>query len=927
MDEVRTAGQGRGVFVGRARERELLDVRLRAALGGDGQVVLLAGEPGVGKTRLAEEAVGRARELGMVCGWGRATDEQGSPPYWPFRQLFRVLGDLAVLDVRLGTGSAGTAAQERFGLFEAVTDALLTVAAPRGLLVVLDDLQWADPASVQLLVHLAMGRPGSRMMVLATYRDTETAGQESLRAALSALVREPSVTRMRLVGLSEAEVAGQLAGVTGWAVPDSVATVVSRRTGGNPFFVGELGRLLTDSTDGPLPEGVRDAVRGRLARLSPRCRSLVSAASVLGSELDPAALAGSTGQTLDEVLAALDEAASAGIVTATAPWRFVHDLIREAARLDVGTPERGQGDDEARVAEVAFHALESLPSGDAALAVSWAERAAAQAMTQLAWEQADALYGRALAAAVGPQFAPPDRSRLLLARAGAQVRAYNVDGARQSILAAAQIARGIGDAETIGRAVLTMEGVNDFLWDPTSRALCHEALAGLPDGDSALRARLLALLAVSGSWRSLADAEPQSAPALEMAERVGDRRAIVEALRARQMARSGPDGAAERLALGDRLLAVGRDGDDDAVLWGRLWRFDALAQLGDIDRAEAELDGIDAVAQRLRSPLARWHAVRYRATMAHARGRFEQARMLGTQSLELARHAGHDGALLPSRGFLLVVAIQTGDDEEVPGELLQKHFNATPTAIMRALFASRKVAMGDREEAHRIYLALPPPGSGPTFVLLPMLCATADLAADFDDRDTADEVYRLLSPFADLFNCGGAGVIVIGGSVHLALGVAAATMGRLDDAVRHLRAAIEANDRAGLPPSTVSAQYQLARVLARRRRTGDRDEATALAASATATAGRLGMAPLRRRAQELADSVAGADAGPLTKREHEVAVLVSQGLTNRQIAAIAHISERTAETHVQHILAKLGFAGRAQIAAWVAGQQIRTGPT
>jgi predicted ATPase len=194
--------------VGRARERELLDVRLRAALGGEGQVVLLAGEPGVGKTRLAEEAVERARELGMVCGWGRATDEQGSPPYWPFRQLFRALGDLAVLDVGPGAGSAGTAAQERFRLFEAVTNALLTVAAPRGLLVVLDDLQWADPASVQLLVHLAMGRPGSRLVVLATYRDTETSGQESLRAALSALAREPSMTRMRLVGLSEAEVAG-----------------------------------------------------------------------------------------------------------------------------------------------------------------------------------------------------------------------------------------------------------------------------------------------------------------------------------------------------------------------------------------------------------------------------------------------------------------------------------------------------------------------------------------------------------------------------------------------------------------------------------------------------------------------------------------------------------------------------------------------
>jgi DNA-binding CsgD family transcriptional regulator len=922
----------RGEFVGRARELELLDVRLRAALDAECQVVLLAGEPGVGKTRLAEEIVERAQALGMACGWGRATDDEGSPPYWPFRQVLMTTADVAVLDAS-GSGSSSEVARERFQMFEAVTDALLMVAQPRGLLVVLDDLQWADAASVQLLAHLAIGRPGSRLMVLAVYRDTETSGQEPLRAMLAALAREPSVTRMRLAGLSEAEVATQLAGVTGWAVPNSVAAAVCRRTEGNPFFVGELGALLadSDSSDGQLPDGVRDAVRGRLARLSAPCRAVVSAASVLGSELDAAALAGSTGRELDDVLAALDEASTAGIVTATEPRRFVHDLIREAARLDVSTPERlalhekfaeymtGLGDADTRVAEVAFHWLESLPRGDAVSAVSWAERAATRAMAQLAWEEADALYGRALSASSGPEFAVGDRCRLLLARAAAQVRAYDVDAARQSVIAAAEIARDVGDAETIARAALTMEGVNDFLWDPTGRALCEEALAGLPDGDNALRARLLALLVVAGSWRSLAEAEPRSAEALAMAERVGDRRAVVEALRARQMACSGPEGVEERLALGDRLFAVGQDGgDDDAVLWGRLWRFEAFAQLGHIDRAEAELDGIGAAANRLRSPLARWHEVRARATIAHALGRFEEAGALGAQAVELARRAGHDAALLTSRGFLHLLTIQTGHDEEVPDELLQTHLSAAPTAILRALLADRKIAMGDRAEAHRIYRSLPPPTSVPPFVRLPMLCFTADLAAEFGDREAAGDVYRRLSPFAHLFICGGAGVVAIGGSVQSALGVAAAAIGRLDDGVRHLRAAIEINERAGLPPSTASAEFRLAAVLATRRRTGDREEAAALAALARATAVQLGMVPLQRRAQSLADSLAGTDAGPLTEREQQIARLVSQGLTNRQIAAIAHISERTAETHVRNILAKLGFSSRAQIAAWVA---------
>jgi predicted ATPase len=123
--------------------------------------VLLAGEPGAGKTRLAEDAVDRAGGLGMVCAWGRATED--GPPYWPFRQVFRALTDLAAPDAWPADGPAGEAARERFRLFEAVTDALLAAARPHGLLVVLDDLQWADSASVQLLVHKHLrGRRGLR---------------------------------------------------------------------------------------------------------------------------------------------------------------------------------------------------------------------------------------------------------------------------------------------------------------------------------------------------------------------------------------------------------------------------------------------------------------------------------------------------------------------------------------------------------------------------------------------------------------------------------------------------------------------------------------------------------------------------------------------------------------------------------------------
>jgi DNA-binding CsgD family transcriptional regulator len=928
------------VLVGRVAERATLAGCLRSALDGCRQVVLIAGEPGAGKTRLAEEAVDQARALGLACAVGRASEDQGSPPYWPFVQVFRGLPGHppAQLDggVADGGGLAGSE-RERFRLFEGTAEALVTSAQPSGLLIVLDDLQWADAATVRLLVHLATGVTPARLMVVVTYRDTETIGPESLRAAVAALAREASVSRIRLVGLGEAEVAAHLAAVTGWEVPDSVATAIWRRTGGNPFFVGELGRLLVSSADGQLPDGVRDAVRDRLGRLSLSCRTVVAAAAVLGSEVDPVAVAHVTGSDVETVVAALDEASMAAIMAGTPARRFAHDLFREAARLDVPTALRltlhrrmaehlsARGDGHARVAEIAFHWLESLPTGEPAEAVAWARRAADRAMVQLAWEEAAALYRRALGAGdAHGVIAAPERCRLLLAMAQAQVRAFDLDAARASLLQVVDIARGAGDVESLAKAALTMEGVNDIVWEPASRAVCAEVLDKLPSGDSAVRVRLLALLVAADGWQAPETSRVRSAQALAMAERVGDRHALREALRARQMALSGPDGAAERLDLGDRLVALG-DGDDDAVLWGRLWRFDALAQLGKLDAAEGEVERIEAVAVRLRSPLARWHVVRCRAAVAAARGRFQQAVAYARDAELTANRAGDPGARVQSQRLLSMLGNQVGARDSF--EPVGPQHEGTVRAFQQAMYAAWLLAEGRPDEALRIYRGLPPVHGLPPFAHLSAYAQMAELAAQFDDRETAAQLYRLLLPHADLFVCSGAGVVMILGSVRYPLGIAAATIGRLDDAVRHLRAAIDSAQRTGMPPMVAQATHQLARVLARRTRPGDRDEAAALATAAAALADRLGMRPLQRQAQDLAEALAGHAPGGLTRREREVAALVAQGLSNRQIAAAAHISERTVESHVQHILDKFGCTNRTQIAARVASEaeKFRTG--
>ncbi|NBH08517.1 AAA family ATPase, partial [Amycolatopsis sp. SID8362] len=272
-----------GDFVGRVRESELLATRLDEARSGRARLVLITGEPGIGKTRLAQELGARAD--GVPVAWGRASDDEGSPPYWIFRQIARGLG--GTLPPALAEGAATSdSATARFEAFEAFSEELRERAEPAGLIVVLDDLQWADAASLALLVHVVRGMTGSRLLLVATYRDTETGGREALTTALAALAHEAGQTRIRLVGLPPADVRRRLEAVTGQEVTPELAAVVSRRTGGNPFFVDEMAPLLGSAAD-TLPDGVLDTVRARLARLSPPCRELVATAAALGSELDP----------------------------------------------------------------------------------------------------------------------------------------------------------------------------------------------------------------------------------------------------------------------------------------------------------------------------------------------------------------------------------------------------------------------------------------------------------------------------------------------------------------------------------------------------------------------------------------------------------------------------------------------------------------
>ncbi len=913
-----------GEFVGRAREAELLAARFDEARSGRGQLVLITGEPGIGKTRLAQETAARAAALGVPVAWGRASDDEGSPPYWIFRQLVRDLGGTLPAALAEGDPSADSATA-RFEAFEAVAGQLRDAAEPDGLLLVLDDLQWADAASLALLVHAARGMSRSRLLLVATYRDTETGGREALISALAALAHEAGQSRVRLVGLPPSDVQRQLELATGEAVRPDVAAVVSRRTGGNPFFVNELAPLLESDT---LPDGVLDTVRARLARLTGCCRELIAIAAALGSEPAAPELAAVTDHPVEAVLGALDEAGAAGLLVRGDGWRFRHDLIREAARADLPTATSAgaharmaawlaaRPDAAERAAEIAHHWLASLPVGEPGEAVAWAERAGDLALDRLAWEQAADLYQQALDA--GAPLSPGDRGRLLLRQATALTRNGDIQPAGAILARAADAAREASDPYALGSVSLAMEGLSDPWGGFRGDRLAAEALAQLPDEDSPMRARLLALLAGEAGFVGGVDPERVSGEALAMAERLGDTQVLRSALRSRQMARSGPDGVHERLELAERMHALGQsEQDDETTLWGWLWRFDGYMMLGRVDDAEAALGPMRLLTDRLRRPLAQWQYLRAVAAVEVARGRFDDAVETGRKCVRLIEGRTHDSVRGVSLFVLLMIDGLVGRGDLLTAEEFELFDRYTP-AFASPVYALYLAQRGDFERARRIVRRSAGPDAFPQPALLPSLATRAELAAMFDEPEVAADLAARLRPAADLFVTGGAGTVTNVGSVRTYLGIAEATCGRLDEAVREIRLGITANDTAGIAPHAALARFELAQVLARRRRPGDVEEAAALCATATSSAARLGMAPLRRRADELATTLRGDAPAGLTPREAEVAAQVAQGLTNKQIAALMHISERTAESHVQHILGKLGLANRTQIAAWSA---------
>lgn len=896
------------VFVGRQREVAEVLGGLEDVAAGRGRLFLLAGEPGIGKSRLADEVAARARERGARVAWGRCWEPGGAPAYWPWVQVLRAClrgqdsgavreemrvpaVDIArmlpeVRDLFPGLPPPPVVDPEsaRFQLFDSTTSLLLKLANDGPLVLVLEDLHAADTPSLLLLQFLGGQMADSRLLVVGSYRDVELTPDHPLTVTLAQLSREPPARLLHLQGLSEDEVA-QL--VRARLDVEPVPTIVSalyRETKGNPLFVGEAVRLL--AAEGPLrlldpaivrfavPKEIRGVIGRRLAHLDAVCRDALSLASVLGTEFTTEVFARLSGLAFAGALDLLDRAVEAALLApapgAVGRWRFSHGLVREALYAELSSAERMRlhrqaaqvlqetyaSHEEAHLAVLAHHFFEAAPLGDTAIAVDYARRAAEQAAQSLAYEEAARLYRMALGALELCEHQDKElEGELLLALGDALARAGDLLAAREAFFRVATVARRGGAATLLARASLGYGGRH--VWaragdDPHLVAMLQDALVLLGGGDDRLRVRLLARLACalrSSPDRDLSDT--LSRQALETARGLDDAATLGYALDARCWAIYRPENPEEQIDLATELVRVGEAANDaERAFGGRLVRCLYLADLGAVADSRAELEALLRKAEELRQPAYKW-ATRATETMFALLegdlGRAERLMALEVRPGQPPNPARDD--LSAHQMHLYLLARERGGLAELEQSARAAVGEYAWYPLHRAALTCLLLELGREDEARAVFDELSVEGFGALYRdnewLLGMALA-AEACSRLRDAERAAVLYQQLAPFEGRHSVGHPEGSL--GAVCRYLGLLAHTLGWLNKAEHHLRDAIAMNERMGARPWTAYSRFDLAGVLLDRDGPGDRERALSELDLVRETCQDLGMCCLEEKA-------------------------------------------------------------------------------
>jgi class 3 adenylate cyclase len=901
------------IFVGRDAELERLGQLWKEAAAGERHVVFLAGEPGVGKTRLGAELAAHVHENGGVVLAGRCDEDLGVP-YQPLVEalrhfvdnsdpaeleegLGRYAGELSRLIPELAEGVPdlprplqSDPETERYRLFDAVAAWLSAASAEDPLLLVLDDLQWAAKPTLLLLRHVVRAPDARRLLILGTYRDSELTHDHPLVELVADLRRQGAAERFPLSGLDDLAVAAIVEQAAGHALDEegiALARAIYQETEGNPFFVREVLRHLAETNaierDGcywrtrvpieqlGIPEGIRDVVGRRLSRLSELANQALRVAAVLGAEFE-IELVQTAGELAEsQLLAALDEAIQARLVSeiSATRFRFSHGLVRATLY------ESLTGARKVALHRHVAHAIESLheealddylpalahhwakasvPAADSARAVEYATRAGNRALAQLAYDEAAAYYHQALELLDASESRDGVRRLELLISLGDAQRRAGDPVHRETLLDAAGLARKRRDGIALARAALLN---NRGFWSATGtvdveRVAALDAALGLGDPiDSPWRARVLANLAVELHYSDERDRRlVLSDEALAMARRLGDRATLAEVILARCSAIWEPSTAQERLNNATEFIEVAEGLADPVVLaWAHIWHVIAAVGLTNVAEAERSLTKVQNLADELGQPTLCWVAGYLTTGRLMIAGRLTEAEALAVRTRRLGMSAGQPDAGLffgSQRFYIRFDQGRMGELIDRLEEVLQHHESVS----RRILLALAYCEIGQNNDARRVFepVASQLERLSIDATWLELMAVSAAVCAHLQIRSSAADLVKWLAPYANQLV--GAGTYWWR-PVSWPLGLLSATLGRFDEAEARFAAAAATEERIGAPAWLARTRLDWARMLTIRRQPADATRARQLLGQALATARELGLANVERQAVAL----------------------------------------------------------------------------
>lgn len=837
-------------FVGRTAESAAIASALHGATERT-HLICVSGPAGIGKTTLAAHAVSprgantsthASTDPPARAAWTRCWNGPGTPALWPWRQLLTELGvaiDVATAATNTTTAISTTtnahtttstpSAEDRFAQFDRICADLCTLSLKRPLTVIIDDIHWADRASLELLHFVARHPRPSALRIIATFRDDEASSGD--HASIIATI-EREAQSFRLAGL-DSESIGSIANRLGIESADTVRSVTDR-TAGNPFFATELLRQLADTgidAEQPVPTSIRALLDSQLALIEPNARAALEAAAVQGEVFSASTLAAATRIEPFELEEMLEAAQRSRLVARhNGDWSFAHALIGETlleelsphdiARHHLATAdaiEKQYGlDDPAHIESLANHvaAAAGLATPDRMIAVSLI--AAGVARRQLAFETESTLLKRAIELLRSTDHTS-ELLDALIARCVAEKAAGNFDEAVAVGLEAADVAQLSNDPVGLGRVALVFppdtEGVElDQTYNADQARLREAALATLPDDQAVLRCQLQAAHAMSLYWsESPTEAERHhhatlrrdtlTADALHTAEQLGDDHTLAIALHARIYANWGPSTDSTRLELALRLVAVAdRIGDSRLALAGRVWRITDHLTNNRLVEADIDLEAFESEAQRNVDRYQLWSAMRIRANIAFMRGDVVEMERLASEAFKFGRtFLPNDAALHFYSAMLGPVAFVRGVFGDTLDFVRDMAIQNSHVPAWRIGYAIAAAEAGEVDTARSELDAI----AANDFAMFPRdldfftsLASAAAVALITKNREAALSIIRHVQPRSGLLIVHGIGYTHYG-SFDLALGQCADALDRVDEARSAYERSIEQLDIAG----------------------------------------------------------------------------------------------------------------------------------